>query len=256
METLMLVMGQAARGRDAEMNDWYTWVHIRDVMRLPGSISVQRFSRGSVQPARANCFGGHAWDYLTLYEVGDRQACTKGHQNDLFTDRMPISSAFDMETFYEGYFDPLPTGDAFSNETADAPVLLVAFDTVERSDGPTATNALAARLANLPGLRGAHAFAFSSEQMLSLTPPNRNVLVCHLADISLAVAAWDRLVPELPAMVPGLAIETLSASVYMPLMRRLPASHVLSAPPEEEAIAVAMRRAMADRVHPPSAAAG
>ena len=50
METLMVIMVEPIEGRVAEMNNWYTWVHIRDVMGLPGSISVQRFERSRIQP--------------------------------------------------------------------------------------------------------------------------------------------------------------------------------------------------------------
>lgn len=70
METFMLTFCNATEpGREDEMNNWYTWVHIRDVMSMNEStIAVQRFETTSVQPAGADL----RRKYLTLCEVADK----------------------------------------------------------------------------------------------------------------------------------------------------------------------------------------
>ena len=89
--SLLIVFMNAKGGRDDEFNDWYTNVHIRDVMRLPGSTAVQRFRLGSPSYADKS-----AHRYLALYEIADRKACIQGHLERLYTPRMPISPAGDF----------------------------------------------------------------------------------------------------------------------------------------------------------------
>lgn len=85
MQSLLVVLMSCKPGSETAYNDWYTNVHIRDVMRLPGSIAVQRFSRVAAESV--------APPYLALYEIADRTACIDGHQERLYTIRMPISPA-------------------------------------------------------------------------------------------------------------------------------------------------------------------
>ena len=50
MYSHLIVLTEPVAGRDDDFNDWYTWVHIRDVMRMsPVVIAVQRFKRSAQQ---------------------------------------------------------------------------------------------------------------------------------------------------------------------------------------------------------------
>lgn len=61
---MLVVLTNAAEGRDAEFNEWYTETHLADVLGVDGFIAAQRFAlapmnEGEKIPAR----------YLALYEI-------------------------------------------------------------------------------------------------------------------------------------------------------------------------------------------
>src|ERR1700680_1303253 len=41
-ESILIVFVNPLKGRDLSLDDWYTNIHIRDVMRIEGGISAQR----------------------------------------------------------------------------------------------------------------------------------------------------------------------------------------------------------------------
>ena len=49
MQPVLTVLINPVAGREDDFNDWYTNVHIRDVMRFAGSIRVQRLLASAVQ---------------------------------------------------------------------------------------------------------------------------------------------------------------------------------------------------------------
>ncbi len=40
---VLVVMSNPAPGKEQEYNDWYTNVHLGDVLKVPGIVSAQRF---------------------------------------------------------------------------------------------------------------------------------------------------------------------------------------------------------------------
>ena len=50
IEAILVVMTKAHPGREADLDDWYTNIHVRDALRFRGSISAQRFIRSADQP--------------------------------------------------------------------------------------------------------------------------------------------------------------------------------------------------------------
>ena len=104
MYSHLIVLCEAADGRDDELNDWYTWVHIRDVMRLSdAAIAAQRFSRSAAQLPGGSS-GKYMQPYLTLYETSDPARFSSDHA-PVFTDEMPISSAYSYSNMSEAYYD-------------------------------------------------------------------------------------------------------------------------------------------------------
>lgn len=255
METLMVVGCDPAHDRADELNDWYSWVHIRDVMRLPGSLSAQRFVLSPVQPASNPA--GPPFSFLALYEIADKAACNRGHIDHCFTDSMPISTAFDFEAFHEAYFDPLAgPGDRLAPTSAEQPVMLIAAMAKSGCEGrfeDALTKGGLSGLAGLPGFASAAAFRFGSAQMMDLPPRSSHIVVCHLSDLSLAVACWDRFIADRPSSWNLIDPASLRADVFLPLMRRLEAGTVLSESAEEREIAAQARAALGDAVHKPGA---
>ena len=90
---IMLVMTEAVAGMEDEYNEWYTNVHLPEVLRVPGVESAQRFVADSSQEKAA-----HPRKYLTIYEYSlDRKQVEAGiraaHASGAMSD---ISRAIDQ----------------------------------------------------------------------------------------------------------------------------------------------------------------
>lgn len=59
-QCMLVVLTNPVSGREQEYNEWYTNVHLSDVLKMPGFKSAQRFTL-----ARE---GGSEWKYMALYE--------------------------------------------------------------------------------------------------------------------------------------------------------------------------------------------
>ena len=61
---VFVVLTNPVEDGDAEFNDWYTNVHLRDVLSVPGFIAAQRFKLADEQMMEAG-----PYRYLALYEI-------------------------------------------------------------------------------------------------------------------------------------------------------------------------------------------
>src|SRR3546814_993606 len=66
IEAILVVLTKAVPGRDDDLNDWYTNIHIRDALRFRGSITAQRFKRSENQVQTLT--PDFDWQYLALYD--------------------------------------------------------------------------------------------------------------------------------------------------------------------------------------------
>lgn len=57
-----IVLTNPVAGREDEYNDWYSRIHLKDVLDVPGFVSAQRFVLSDASPASA-------FKYLAIYEV-------------------------------------------------------------------------------------------------------------------------------------------------------------------------------------------
>lgn len=78
-------------GQEQEFNDWYTDVHLGDVLKLPGVQAAQRFSLADVQLRE----GPHPWSYMAVYEIeiDDLNRTLTALRAASGTDAMPLSPA-------------------------------------------------------------------------------------------------------------------------------------------------------------------
>jgi hypothetical protein len=63
---ILVVMSNPAEGRDQEYNDWYTNVHLPEVLDAPGMVAAQRFKLAKAQKAGA---APAQWQYTAIYEM-------------------------------------------------------------------------------------------------------------------------------------------------------------------------------------------
>jgi len=105
MDDLLIVLSNPKDGRHDEFNDWYSNIHVRDVMRLPGTSAVQRLRLAEDTVAQApGIVADRAFDYMAVYECYDVERVSAGH-GGVFTPAMLISDSFDFE-MREAYYEP------------------------------------------------------------------------------------------------------------------------------------------------------
>jgi hypothetical protein len=101
---IMLVMTEATAGMEDEYNEWYTNVHLPEVLKVPGVEAAQRFVAASREDGAAP-----PRKYLTIYEYSlDRKQVEDGirtaHASGVMSD---ISKAIDQGLTVAYLYDPL-----------------------------------------------------------------------------------------------------------------------------------------------------
>lgn len=105
IEAILVVLTKARPGREADLDDWYTNIHIRDALRFRGSIGAQRFVRSANQPlALPPAFD---WQYLALYDVFDAARFSREHWDNALTTRMMVTDAIDDSVLEDYHYYPL-----------------------------------------------------------------------------------------------------------------------------------------------------
>lgn len=92
---LYVVHSSPVSGADEAYNDWYTNVHLADVLSVPGFISAQRFSKADPTSADAPVLG-----YLALYTMrtDDPEGLLATLTGCVENGQIAMSEAFDTET--------------------------------------------------------------------------------------------------------------------------------------------------------------
>jgi hypothetical protein len=105
IEAQLIVLTNAAPGRDADFNDWYSNIHARDTMRMRGGLAQQRFR---LADAQVQDFGGKfPAQYLALYDVYDVQWFTREHIDRAGTRFMVVEDSLDMSRLDDFFYFPL-----------------------------------------------------------------------------------------------------------------------------------------------------
>lgn len=98
-----VVLTNAVHGREAEFNDWYSDVHLRDVCAIPGIVRAERFALAEAQRSSPQPF-----EYLAIYEIetDDLKWVTEEIGRRSGTSAMVISDAMAQEKL-AAIFKPL-----------------------------------------------------------------------------------------------------------------------------------------------------
>ena len=259
LQSILVVHLNPLPGRDSDFDQWWTYVHIRDVMCLTGSLGVQRFRRHRHQlhhDAQTH-IPHHEW--LTIYEIANTRASVAEHLRDGATERMPISDGAEYETVSDYYFDPVsplprynpergfrPADDILGSRLAVDPASVDRFErwfVEEHAESMLQTGA--ALTASL--------FRFSDTQMMKTPPFNNYFAVYSVADTRGALDQWASLIRKRPARE-SLGYDSAfefgphaeaTIGCYGPVTPRITAESVLNAPPGERAVADQVRIALA-----------
>jgi hypothetical protein len=61
----LIALTNPIEGQESEFNDWYSNVHLADVLKLPGVIAAQRYRLADTQHRS----GELDWQYMAVYEI-------------------------------------------------------------------------------------------------------------------------------------------------------------------------------------------
>jgi hypothetical protein len=246
MHHYLIVWSDPVAGRDDEFNRWYTDVHIRDVMQhVHGAIAAQRFRHASAPPQAGGSVSRHG--YLAIYEMSDPARFTAGHAI-VFTDAMPISDAFDMQTTLDAYYDPVIECTNEPGTPLEGCVLVQRIP--EASLRPEQLiwyrDWLFPRLMRQPGVVAGFLGKASAHQMMPIGTEAQAVLMLRTRNAAATVAAWAQVAADAGEPV---SCAELPIEVFEPLTPRLLSYDVIHADPIARERTEQARRALGDRVH-------
>lgn len=191
IDAVLVVLTKAVPGREADMEDWYTNIHIRDALRFRGSVTAQRFRLSAGQPCPPE---GFDWQYLALYDVFDPVRFSREHLDNALTSRMQVSDAIDDSLLYDFHYYPLIFQDNDPEIAHCGGVILEELnpaadcdDRFRRYYAESYFREAAAR----PGVKSAAFLKFRTfGQMIPMTPDYRYVVIYKVNDQEAAHQAW------------------------------------------------------------------
>ena len=103
---IMLVLTNPTAGHEDDFNDWYTNVHLRDVLAVDGFVAAQRFrlADAQLQPDRP---APHR--YLAVYEIeaDDPGAPLQSLLSGVMSGAIPLSDTLDVGSLTTFAFTPI-----------------------------------------------------------------------------------------------------------------------------------------------------
>ena len=98
---ILVVLSNAADGKDDAFNSWYTNQHLHDVLKIPGYTAAQRFKLSEAQ------LGPNAvpYQYLAIYEVEADELAAAGKA--LTGTEMYIDPALDRDRTVAWFYSPI-----------------------------------------------------------------------------------------------------------------------------------------------------
>lgn len=218
-----VLMNATSDEREEEYSNWYNYVHLRDVLGMPGAaIACQRFEQSRYQPKDYD----PTYKFYTHYEVRDKELFTKGHMDTKLTWRCMISSAMDFKNYKESYWDnvygnyPYASYAGFTNHNTVLVAQICEKDGVSVED--VFTLEAITELGSMAGIYAVNLYRISEHQMPKQTAaPEKYTyeLIAQLEDARDGIAAWE----EFTKKHAGVAKLDMSICNYQSIMARLKA---------------------------------
>lgn len=104
---VLIVFQNPEAGKAIPYDDWYTNVHIRDAMRLPSGIAVQRFITADEQPVLNGETIDAGYFAHTIYEWTSAAESATEHDDNAGTSRMEISNLGCFDGLRDYYYSPV-----------------------------------------------------------------------------------------------------------------------------------------------------
>jgi hypothetical protein len=98
-----MVLSNPTEGEDEAYNDWYTNIHLAEVVSIPGFIAAQRFK---LTDAQISGFPTSSHSYLSIYEIaGDPAAAFEQLVEELQSGRMELPGSIEQATISPWSFE-------------------------------------------------------------------------------------------------------------------------------------------------------
>ena len=227
MENLLIVYGNSTdESTYEEMNLWYSWVHIRDVLTHRAALAAQRFELSKWQPR--NFCDKHT--VLCCYEIMDREYCNRWHVKDTGSWRMKINKSFSCYNwegdFFETFWNPVAETAVwqeyadYAGERAVMTIKLKAKGDVAVAD--YFTKEKLDEIQKLPGFQALHLYDWLPEhQMPFNTPPaepNTHNIVCQISNCYMVANEWNTYMDAHPEIEELFSMDT---AIFEPQMHRV-----------------------------------
>lgn len=96
---ILLVLTNPLPGREVEYNQWYSEVHLAEVLQRPGFVSARRFRLGKGQ-LDLDGFAQSQHSYLALYEIdGDAEVALAHVKEEMESGGLTVTEALDPNVF-------------------------------------------------------------------------------------------------------------------------------------------------------------
>ena len=249
--SIFLVTTEPNPGEEDAFNDWYTHIHCHDIMRLEGSIAVQRYkqSRHQLQYNKANIGPKARW--LTIYELGDTEQNLDDHVEQCFTDRMPITAALNLGGGEDYYYIPIDPGvnavALFNARGGD--VLTVRMNARPGKEAEFITwfrEEYLPRTLKLVGFIAGELYRTADLQLVSHAAPFEFVAVYHLGDAMMAIESFDSHLAQPGTILDSPLVDGAGVMIaaYTPITSRLTAEQARNLTPAQKALEDRFRAAM------------
>ena len=191
IEAILVVLTKSLPGREADLDDWYSNIHIRDALRFRGSIAAQRFRRSLDQV--------HAlppefdWQYLALYDVFDAERFSREHWDNALTSRMMVTDAFDDSVLEDYHYYPLQFRDNDPESPHTGGIILEQVNAAAGREAEFRTwynDDYLPRAVRRHGVHSAGFLVFRRHGQMLPTTPEQNYVGIYRVEGPSAVAAW------------------------------------------------------------------
>jgi hypothetical protein len=191
IEAILVVLTKAMPGRQEDLDDWYTNIHIRDALRFRGSIAAQRFKLSAAQGQELG--PAFDWQYLALYEVFDAPRFSREHWENALTSRMMVTDAIDDSVLDDYHYYPLQFRDNNPEVKHRGGVVLEQLNPAagrEAEFDRWYNDSYLPETVRHPGVHSGSFLVFRAYgQMLPTTPTHHYVGIYRIDDQA-ALAAW------------------------------------------------------------------
>ena len=254
LSSIFIVMTEPNDGQEDEFNAWYTNIHCHDIMRLQGSVAVQRWKLSRHQLRYNSAFVGPRQRFLCIYELNDTQQNIDDHVAQCFSDAMPISAAIRMDTAEDFYYVPVEPGrqavSLYASRGGD--VLTIRMNVNPGQEAEFIRwyrDTWLPRTLGLAGFVAGELYRAADIQLVDAVPTFQFTAVYHVADAMIAVESLDSHLAEPGTILdcPWVKPAGVRIACYSAITNRFTAEQAHNLPPAQRAVEDHIRANMGNR---------